>query len=235
MFFRLFVIFSGFLELSVDGVELKCEYYFYVDRCLVQSADLSLKTIDTNFTFSATQERKQKTTRIRFWGGGRVAHLPRNLFKELPKLDGLEISDSDIPILRNNFFNPEFNKLRKLALWMDKIRIIQENAFEHLVNLERINLQSNRIKMIAPGTFKNLNQLTGVFLSYNKCTDDDIGCMDCDKKLNRTELDLKLQPCFDNYKTSLNLLNEGENIFFCEIITIKVLGIGDDEIIPNFY
>jgi hypothetical protein len=29
------------------------------------------------------------------------------------------------------------------------------------------------------------------------------------------------------------LLNEGENTFFCEIITSQV--VGDDEIIPNFY
>ncbi len=213
---------------------MECHYGYY-DSCRIDRVDLSLKTIGANFTFSGTLDRKQITTWIEFRSSGRVAHLPRNLFKEFPKLDELEIAASDIPILRNNFFQSEFYKLRKLWLTEDKIRIIQENAFAHLPNLEWISLYGNRIKMIAPGTFKNLNQLRGVLLSWNECINDEIGCWDCDSKLKQTELNRKLQPCFENYKTSLNLLNEGENTFFCEIITTKVLGIGDDEIIPNFY
>jgi hypothetical protein len=218
--------------LSVDGVELKCRYDFVDHRCRVYRADLSLKTIGSNFTFSGTQEKKE-TTVIAFLDSGRVAHFPRNLFKEFPKLNELSIWSSDIPILRNNFFKPEFSKLRKLQLVTNKIRIIQENAFEHLTNLEWIDLQYNRIKMIAPGTFRNLHQLKVVDLWQNECINAYIGCRDCDRKLNQTELDLKLQPCFDNYKKSSNLLNEGENTFFCEIITSQV--VGDDEIIPNFY
>jgi hypothetical protein len=194
--------------LSVDGVELKCDYYYGDRCCLVRSADLSLKTIGTNFTFSGTQEQKQRTTHIWFHWSGRVAHVPRSLFEEFPKLDGLEIWRSDIPIL----------------LQSNKIRIIQENAFEHLPNLGRIDLEFNKIKMIAPGTFRNLHQLTAVLLWNNECINDYIGCWDCDSKLNRTELDLRLQPCFENYKTSSNLLNEGENTFFCEIITSQGVG-----------
>ncbi len=216
MFFRFFVIFFVFLELSVDGVELECDYD-YGDgyyRCVVFSADFSLKTIGANFTFSGTQEQKQETTLIEFSWIGRVAHLPRNLFEVFPKLNSLVIWYSDIPILRNNFFKPEHNKLRKLWLSGNNIRIIQGNAFEHLTNLELINLQLNEIKMFGPGSFKNLHQLAGVFLWYNDCTNETIDCLDCDKKLNHTELDLKLQPCFENYKKSSNLLNEGENTFF---------------------
>jgi hypothetical protein len=194
---------------------LKCNYDYYGYRCCtVYNVDLSLKTIGANFTFIGSQKQKQAITEIRFRNIGRVAHLPRNLFEELPKLDELTIWASDIPILRNNFFKPEFNKLRGLELRDGKIRIIQEYAFEHLTNLEWIDLERNRIKMIAPGTFKNLNQLTALFLWSNECTDDGIGCLDCVEKLNQTELDRKLQPCFENYKTSSNLLNEGENTFF---------------------
>jgi hypothetical protein len=194
---------------------LECDYFYGDDHwCRVQSADLSLKTIDANFTFSATQERKQATTLIDFSWIGRVAHLPRNLIEEFPNLDRLTIKDSDIPILRNNFFKPEFSKLRGLRLFRDNIRIIQGNAFAHLTNLEWINLEYNRIKMIAPGTFKKLHQLKVVFLSYNECTNDTIGCQWCNRKLNQTELDLTLQPCFENYKKSSNLLSEGENTFF---------------------
>jgi hypothetical protein len=214
LFFRFFAIFSVFLELSVDGVELKCRYDRYSDyRCYVLRADFSMKTIGANFTFSGSQEQKQTTIEIKFYRSGRVAHLPLNLFEVFPNLIELSIKDSDIPILGNNFFKPEHNKLRRLVLNMDKIKIIEENAFEHLTNLEWINLEDNKIKMISPGTFKNLHQLAGVLLWNNECIHDTIGCSWCEK-LNQTELDLKLQPCFENYKKSLNLLNEGENTFF---------------------
>jgi hypothetical protein len=234
-FFSFFVIFWVFLEVSVDGVELDCEYHdYYYDRCEVERADLSMKTIGTSFTFSGTQEQIQTTTQIIFKRSGRVAHLPRNLFQEFPNLNELEIYFSDIPILQNDFFKPEHNKLQELALFRDKIKIIEGNAFALLINLERISLeqneikslpenlfqnnhklieiylQKNKIKIIAPGSFKNLNQLTGVKLEGNECFARGFGCWNCNGELiNVTVLDHLLQPCYENHDKSLNLLNKG--------------------------
>jgi hypothetical protein len=242
LLFSFFVIFSIFLGLSVNGVELKCgyrvvsEYQVPGARCLVWRADLSLKTIGANFIFNVTQEERQKISEITFDDFGRVAHLPRSLFEDLPELIELEISRSDIRILRNNFFKPEFSKLLKLRLTRDNIQIIEENAFDQLTNLEsiwlwdnemrslpaklfkknrqlkQIVLGSNKIKIIAPETFQYLNQLTLVDLRASECVDREIGCWDCDSKLNHTELEREQQPCYENHARSLNLLKEGENI-----------------------
>jgi Leucine-rich repeat (LRR) protein len=237
LLFSFFVISSAFLELSVDGVELKCDYDSDggEDRCRIVSADLSLKTIGTNYIFSATQEQKRNTARILFYNIGRVAHLPRNLFKEFQNLKKLDIWFSEIPILRNNFFNPEHNKFNELVLRNNRIKMIEENAFAKLKNLESIslinndiktlpaklflnnhklkgiNLSRNEIKRIHPGTFKNLNLLEQVDLRWNECFDQKIGCLDwwC---TNLTELDRSLQPCYENYTKNFNLLKEGENM-----------------------
>ncbi len=208
---------------------MKCEYFDDGELCQVESADFSMKTIGANFTFSGTQDEKQTTTEIWFYQIGRVAHLPRNLFKEFPKLKELQIYGSDIPILRSNFFKPGFNKLQELRLNRDKIKIIEENAIARLKNLETIELflneirslpgklfrknrklksiylANNKIKIIHPGTFKNLNQLTCLWLGGNECVNQSFGCLSGDK----LELDL-LQRCYENYAKSLNLLNEGE-------------------------
>jgi Leucine-rich repeat (LRR) protein len=222
--------------LSVDGIELKCEYRDYFDdfRCEVESANLSLKTIGASFTFSGSQEQKQRATEIAFSQSGRVAHLPRNLFQLFPRFTSLSISNSDIPILRNNFFQSEFSKLRDLSLTFDNINGIEKNAFAYLTNLmelslynnkikslpailfqnnrklRSINLNRNMLKLIHPETFKNLNQLANVYLRGNECIDKAIGCKNC-STVDHPELEHELQPCYENYKTSLNLLNEGKN------------------------
>jgi hypothetical protein len=239
LFFSFFITFSVFHELSVNGVELECEYYDYDEDygCGVQGADLSLKTIGTSFTFSGTQEQKQHTFRIRFQNSGKVSHLPRNLFKVFTKLNKLQIKNSDIPILQNNFFKPEFSKLKRLELTGDSIKIIEEKTFRQLKDLTEIDLEHNeirslpsklfqknrklkwvilgrnKIKIIHPETFKNLNQLIYVGLWLNECFNQEIGCQSqgCDRKLDHAELERELQRCFENHAKSLHLLNEGEN------------------------
>jgi Leucine-rich repeat (LRR) protein len=230
---------SAALQLSVNGVELKCEYGSNFDSgryCKIGHADLSLKTIGASFIFSATLEQNQFTEWIWFDSIGRVAHLPRILIKEFPKLYKLWIMDSDIPILKNNFFKPEFSKLRHLELSGNRIQIIEKNAFRHLPDLGWIYLQrneirslpaklfkkirklrvielgSNKIKVIPPDTFKNLNQLEEVDLGRNECITQKFGCYHrgCSSNFDYTELERSLQPCYENHDKSLNLLNKGE-------------------------
>jgi Leucine-rich repeat (LRR) protein len=230
------VFFSAFLELRVNGVELECDYGYNLG-CKILHADLSSKTMVTSFTFSGTESIKRSRVWIWFDESGRVAHLPRNLFKEFPGLNELKIKNSDIPILKNNFFKPEFSKLGKLEFTHDNIKIIEEKTFRQLKDLVRIDfstneirslpaklfqkniqlkeiyLTNNKIKVIPPGTVKNLNQLIAVGLERNECVDQSFGCNSrgCYEELDYTELERSLQPCYENHAKSLNLLNEGEN------------------------
>jgi Leucine-rich repeat (LRR) protein len=217
---------------------LECEYGYDSDnnhRCKVERADLTRDTVYHSFTFLGSLEEKQITNWITFTGIGRVDHLPLSMIEEFPNFKILSMKESEILILKNNFFKPEFSKLQVLGLSQNKIKIIEENAFEYLTNLYRIflggneikylpeklfqnnpnlewiDLEYNKIKMINPGTFKILNQMRIVFLWQNDCTNDTTGCTDCDEKVNKTELDVKLQSCYENYETKLGLLNGGEN------------------------
>jgi hypothetical protein len=217
-----------------------CDYRYYSGGyvCYFENVDLTKKTSNETFTFSASQEQKKNTTRIRFERIGRVAHVPQNLVEELPKLIGLEIWRSEIPIVKNDLFGPQFSQIEKLDLGANKIKIIEDQAFQHLSNLKEIYLYmneirslssgvfknnrklkeiilwDNKIKMIAPDTFQSLNQLIHVHLDGNDgCINKLIGCRDCDSKINRTDLNRELQDCYDIHKKSSNLLNDGENSF----------------------
>jgi hypothetical protein len=233
--FSFFFIFSVFLESNVNGVELECSFdIFGQEGCFINNADLSMKTIGASFTFSTTYQEKQRKEAIIFAQIGKVDHLPRNLLEEFPYTKQLAIFASDVPVLRNNFFKPEFSKLRKINFNWNKMRTVEERAFAHLTNLEeiglfsneikslpaklfqnnrkleKIHLERNKIKMIHPDTFKNMNQLKELKLNGNECIDLGIGCYHRGCPIHSSS---ELQRCYENYKISTNLLNEGENNF----------------------
>jgi hypothetical protein len=243
--FRLFVIFCILTQFGAEADQLVECYYVDYDYCHVSNVDLSKNTVLEKFSFSGTQEQKKKVTFIRFQRIGRVAHVPQNLREEFPKLTGLWIDDSEIPIVKSNLLGPQFSWIEELILVDNKIQIVEEAAFNHLHNLVEIYLYgnqikslrakvfqnnrklkviwiyTNKIKMIAPETFQHLNQLAGVDIDGNDCVDKIIGCLVCDTKIDHAELNRDLHACYENHKKSSDLLNEGENKNFMKIIKKK--------------
>jgi Leucine-rich repeat (LRR) protein len=249
MFFVTFRLFDIFFILVQCGAEadqvLECEYFYFGDAgygCKVRNVDLSKKTLSDKFSFTGTQEEKKNATWIWFQGIGRVTHVPQNLREEFPKLSRLWIEWSEIPIVKNNLLGPQFSRIEKLNLYLNKIQIVEDGAFQHLHNLVKIYLhknqiqslsagvfqnnrklkgiwmRKNKIKMIAPETFQHLNQLKYVELEENDCVDNWIGCWGCNTKIDQTELNSDLHACYENHKKSSDLLNEGENKNFMKII-----------------
>jgi Leucine-rich repeat (LRR) protein len=219
----------------VEAVELECDYAGRSGGCEVRKADLSENTILETFTFSGTQEQKEIATGIRFQLIGRVAHLPPNLVEEFPKLTDLSIRWSEVLIVKNNLFGRQFSWIKELYLGENNIKMIEDEAFQHLPNLEEISLYDNEIKslgakvfennsklkviwlhdnkinMISPETFRNLNQLKSVDFEGNECFSKPIGCWNCYDNIDHTELNSALLPCYENHKKSTALPNDGEN------------------------
>jgi hypothetical protein len=238
-FFR-FLVFFLLTQFGAEAdqlVEFLYDDFFYRNGCVVSNVDLSKKTLSDKFTFTGTQEQKRNRTWIRFDEIGRVAHVPQNLVEEFSNLNDLRIYSSEIPIVKNNLLGPQFSWIEELRLRTNKIRIIEEGAFQRLHNLkwiclygneikslnmgifqnnpklEIISLWANKIKIIAPETFQNLNQLEFVDLERNDCVDKEFGCLNCGTKIDHTELNRDLNACYENYKKSSDLLNKGEKIF----------------------
>jgi Leucine-rich repeat (LRR) protein len=233
-------------EQLVECIYRNYHHIFYnSSSCKVEDVDLSKKTSNEKFSFSVSPERKKIVLLFEFDGIGRVAHVPGNVVEEFPNMTQFHIMRSAIPIVKNGLLGPQFGQIKSLDLRRNQIKIIEDQAFQHLHNLERIflfqnkiqslseeifknnpklkwiSLEDNNIKMVAPETFRNLNQLLHVELMGNMCCKNDIGCLGCNRKLDHTELNRELQNCYENHKKSSDLLNEGE-IFFIKIITLEI-------------
>ncbi len=235
--FRFLVIYFILIQFGAEADQvLECNYAGRSGGCEVRIADLSKKTVNEKFTFTGTQEQNKIATGIRFQESGRVAHLPQNLAEEFPKLTDLSIRWSEVPIVRNSMFGPQFSWIKELYLGENNIQIIEDGAFKHLPNLEEVSLfdnkiqslgakvfennsklkviwlHDNKINMISPETCRHLNQLKSVDFEGNECFSKPIGCWNCHANIGHTELNSNLLPCYENHKKSLYLLNEGENI-----------------------
>jgi hypothetical protein len=57
------------------------------------------------------------------------------------------VEGSDIPEIKNKFFTEPFKNLTSVGLALNKIRSIEEYAFNNLVNLEAIVLSHNEIEI----------------------------------------------------------------------------------------
>jgi Leucine-rich repeat (LRR) protein len=224
------------INFNVEGINVECEYIS--KYCRVSKADFSIKTIGENFNFAGSRNEKRKTGAIQFWHSPKLAHIPQNIFQEYPNLVEFGFYSSIIPILKKNLFRPEFHQTQELYLPDNGIKIIEKNAFAHLpnlvlidlsgnqiqslngelfainLNLNRIDLRKNRVRMIEPQFMNKFNQFRAVELEGNECINRNFGCSLC-SKIGSTELnrDPELMHCFENYQNNLNMLNEGENLF----------------------
>jgi hypothetical protein len=236
-FSRVFIIFSIFLQSSVNGIQLNCTYsnlYFGDEHCEIENIDLSKTTIGASFKFSPTENEKTRTTGIEFQASGKVAHLPQNLKQVFPNLVGFWLEQSDIPILRNNLFGPQFKWIVFLYLDKNGIQMIEENAFAQLTNLFAIRLGHNKLKslninlfksnpklewiliannqinMIERDTFRHLHKLHNLDLSGNECIDKYFYSLE--GKMNR-KLGQPLAKCYVNHQSSLGSLKRGNKVW----------------------
>ncbi len=167
---------------------------------------------------------------IEFRLSGKVAHLPLNLEAVFPNLIDFRIQDSDIPILRNNLFGPQFYWIEHLYLQNNGIQMIEDSAFAELTDLVELDLSQNKLKrlsknlfqsntklhlidlrdnqinVIEPQTFEGLNDLKMFYASGNECADHTDCIINCD-------LDKSLRKCYENYGKALKSLKRGITIF----------------------
>jgi Leucine-rich repeat (LRR) protein len=136
--------------------------------CEIEEADLTNDTRYAEFTFSGSELKKKKTDGALFSRCFDVDFVPKQIFREFPSLNRLDVSYSYIPVLTNYLFTPEFSKIKYLWLTYDQINTIESEAFQHLRNLKFVNLAFNDIEVIKSDIFKENRKLEYIYLAHNK-------------------------------------------------------------------
>jgi Leucine-rich repeat (LRR) protein len=200
--------------------------YYQIDRgyryeAKIAHVALSDSSERDKFTFDGTEEEKKSITGFSFDQISKIDYIPVEIFTEFPNLKRYTIMESKIPILKENLFTIDFEKIEGLGLSKNGIKVIERKAFFHLKNLVLINLISNKIESIGenifktnsklevvvllmnqiislnPVVFKNLNHLEQVHFLFNRCVSQDFSCKrNC--LIDHEELNNGLTPCYIN-------------------------------------
>jgi Leucine-rich repeat (LRR) protein len=201
-------------------------------RCVSNSVDLSETFKTVEHSFSGTAEQKSNASVVSFEKPSQVDFLPKQLFNDFPRLNGLIIGGcQSLKTVKDNLFTEDFGAIQYLGLWYNQISTIEANAFQHLPKLKWINLAgnqlsslphqifknnpelimiefyANKINSITPDFSKNLNKLQWIgFAGSNKCINKVLGCLVC--LVSKSELDTGLSTCYSNCRTDSKCASE---------------------------
>lgn len=97
-----------------------------------------------------------------------IFHFPDDIFKQLPNLRVIEVSNSGLSTLQPKL---KSTKLRELIIFDNKFSEIPERIFEGVENLEALFLDSNEIQRLYSGSLAGLARLTQLNLNNNLISD----------------------------------------------------------------
>jgi hypothetical protein len=191
---------------------------------LLSSVDLSERYKTEEHSFTGTAEQKAAATVVRFHKPTQIDFLPKSILTDFPRLIGIRIENcKTFTIIGDSLFTEDFGAIQYLSLYLNKIAMIEANAFNQLssklkwINLGYNQLSSlpnqifknnqeliaiwfhlNKINSITPDFFKNLNKLQFVEIGNNQCIDEKFGCWPGSCLLSHSELDSDFSTCYSN-------------------------------------
>lgn len=173
-FLLIFVCFS-----SCDAFELKCEFQFEkwsilgtVYTCHVQELVLTKNVSEpvTNVTGNHLEGKTSEDVLKLNIQGQVCVHLPSNVEKFFPNLQGIRIAKSGLRFLEQSDLSV-FPKLRSCDAWEDAIEELSSDLFEKNPEIQYLYLGYNKIRKVGQDLLKPLKNLTKAIFHGNVCID----------------------------------------------------------------
>jgi Leucine-rich repeat (LRR) protein len=198
--------------------------------CITTGVDYSAKFEKEKHTFIGSPTQKSGAKSFEISRSPKIDFIPLDILTEFPNLNGIIINLSNLPVLKEGLFKPDFQKIELLNLEANNIETIEPNALQHLSKLKWIRLFDNNLKSLPYQVFKNNpdliyidlneNQLNSIHPKFfdgllklklieldfaNLCIEENIGCETC--LIKQSDLKAKLQKCFDNCSDGTDCFN----------------------------
>ncbi|KAG5675399.1 hypothetical protein PVAND_005307 [Polypedilum vanderplanki] len=149
-----------YLGESIYTCYMKSNEAYTNGRVTIDSIDTAHRGGKTNYDVKGFISLNTKT----------IEFIPTSLEKVFKNLISIRIDNSNLRDIRKENLKA-YPLLKGLYLYRNKIEVIRVDLFQYNPNLEVIFLEDNKIAHIEPQTFKNLNKIRVLMLSYNLCKD----------------------------------------------------------------
>jgi hypothetical protein len=129
---------------------------------------IKCEEIQSNITFPSNIHLEPYISKVNsiIASNNSIQTFPSNIC-DFPYLRSLDLSYNELTDIKSSYIDCKLNYLKSLRLNNNNISLIDKNAFDNMVNLERLNLEDNQIDQILPVLFFNLKNLKYIHLSKN--------------------------------------------------------------------
>jgi Leucine-rich repeat (LRR) protein len=160
-------------ELELSNLNIRNEYE--LDRFLMNENLVELRSLNVlKLKNMRLKELKQqwiplvRDLNYLSLASNEIQHLEPGIFKSMPKLISLDLTDNLISNLSNllDSLKPIKTNLKELKIGTNLIKNL--NEFQELANLELLDLSNNKIEVLRSFTFHRLKSLTFLNLDSNR-------------------------------------------------------------------
>jgi Leucine-rich repeat (LRR) protein len=157
------------------GRELECYYKTWFPilwsshkYCHTLSVDYSAKFENEKHSFSGNFSEKSELKTFYISRSAQLEFIPRDILTEFPNLNGLVINQCNLPTLRTGLFKADFDKIEHWRLESNKIELIQPGVFQNLNRMKWISLDDNNLQTLPHRLFKYNPNLVYISLANNQ-------------------------------------------------------------------
>lgn len=168
-----FLLLSSFISLA-QLVTLKCNFEMdaYKDyTCFAKNFEITSKDDQTITEVSGVHLEGKSNADVKAFGvkDTTIKFFPKDLAKYFPKLEIVDIENSELSEITKSDLEQFGENLRTLFLAENDIENIDQNTFQSNPQLNSINLDGNHIKYVDSGAFTKLKNLVALQFENNVC------------------------------------------------------------------
>lgn len=206
-----FLLISSLISL-VELITLECDYQMdtYKDyTCFAKSSfevnSKNDRTIDD--VVGTHMDGKSNADVVAFGSKDHtIKFFPKGLEKFFPKLQVIDIENSELQEITSEDLAPLGNNLKTLYIANNEIEDIEHNTFQLNPELVSVSLKGNHVKYVGPGAFTKLANLAVLQFDDNICYSDSVH--DNAEKVNIFAHEIEKECTRNNEKNIVNDIHE---------------------------
>ncbi len=136
--------------------------------CQTRIYDFSANFEAEKHTFTGTASEKSETKTFNIFDAAHVDFIPRDILTEFPNLNGLMITQSNLPTVKESLFKDELKNIEFLWLVSSGIKVIEPKAFQHFRKLQWVAMVENNLQTLPDRIFQNNPDLIFINLEENQ-------------------------------------------------------------------
>jgi Leucine rich repeat len=138
--------------------------------CLIQNAEIDFHDEHLDLKAATNGATLDRGTKSLIFKTSTMLTIPKDVFDDFPALENIDVSNSDMSVLRDQFGGnntAQLQKLTNLELSNNSLAWLENGTFAGATELTRLRITNNLLMMLDVLAFEGMDRLQHLDLSFN--------------------------------------------------------------------